>query len=904
MSSTSAFATSVNALLRTRASLLLSLFRPPAKALDRVRWVFWLLAIANLLFVTPMLAFGDAVAGPARLAAAVATVGLGCWWARVFVRGYVPWLSVIPEVIALLVITVGVGDPVRASGVLYTGLYFRATYGSPLAVVAATLAFLGALVGAELSSGALGAATIQQLITNAIGLVSVSLLMQVVVRALIQHEQSHARERSLRKAGTALVAASDRDSVVQAALEAIPELTRDSAARGALWFGDLSDEPHVIASCSSCPADELTLQALSEHARAQLFDGHPVELEAESPGTAWLLVPLTLQDELRGVLGIWTARRLSREIHESLRVLASEMALALETMTLSEDLHRRKGEERFRALVQHAADVIVILGADGYVRYTSPAAVQAWGRSSVDLEGTPIRQLVHPEDRETAAQLIDVVQKSGETSTAEFRLAHTDGSWRDFEVVATNLLQQAAVGGIVLNCHDVTESKALGSQLRELAFHDPLTGLANRALLADRLEHALARANRQHQPVAMMLLDLDDFKFVNDSLGHQAGDALLSEVGVRVRRCLRTEDTAARLGGDEFAVLLEDVRTQDEVLTVAERLLAELRDPIAVAGREVTVGMTIGVTLSTPAGESYDDLIRRADLALYRAKAQRKGSYALFDPSMEATAMQRLEIESDLRHALERGELRLVYQPILTLQEGHLAEVEALLRWQHPRRGTISPADFIPVAEETGLIVPIGQWVLEEACRQARAWHQQYPSARHLVMSVNLSARQFQRASLVADVERTLRQTGIDPHCLKLEITESVLMHDVETAIATCRALKELDVQLAIDDFGTGYSSLGQLKRLPFDTLKIDRSFVDGLGNDEQDTAIVQSVVTLAKSLNLSVTAEGIETQIQHAQLRLLGCERGQGFLFARPQGAELITALFGEDDESLRRSA
>ncbi|MBV8719821.1 MAG: EAL domain-containing protein, partial [Chloroflexi bacterium] len=478
----------------------------------------------------------------------------------------------------------------------------------------------------------------------------------------------------------------------------------------------------------------------------------------------------------------------------------------------------------------------------------------------------------------------------------EIRMRHADGSWRDFEVVATNLLGQPAIRGIVLNCHDVTERKLLEHQLTELAFHDPLTGLANRALLGDRLEHALARAGRHEKPVGVLLLDLDDFKLVNDSLGHQAGDTLLNEVASRIRTCVRADDTPARLGGDEFAVLLEGIASEADALAVAEKLVRALAVPIEVAGRDVTVGLSVGVALSTTS-TTVVDLLRQADLALYRAKAEGKGTCAVFDPSLESRALERLEIENDLRHALQRGELRVLYQPILSLDSRNIMEVEALVRWNHPQRGLLSPAVFIPVAEERGLIVSIGQWVLEQACRQIRIWQQQFPKAPPLVVSVNLSGRQFQHINLVADVQRTLQETGIAPHSLKLEITESVLMRDVEAAVATCDALKRLGVQLAIDDFGTGYSSLGQLKRFPFDALKIDRSFVDGLGQDQHDAAIVRSVVALARTLGLSVTAEGIETALQEAQVRSLGCELGQGFLFSRPQAPDVVASLLAGND-------
>jgi diguanylate cyclase (GGDEF)-like protein/PAS domain S-box-containing protein len=887
-----------------------TILRPPLAALARVRWVFGLLALANLVFLGPMLAFGSSQPAPVRLIGAVLAIGLGWWWSRTYALGRAHWLAVVPEGIALVVITVAVGDPVRASGVLYTGLYFRACYGSAPAVAVTTLAYLGAMVGGQLWSGTLGAGLFEQLVTNTIGFVSVAALMQVVVKALSQHERSLAREQALRRAGAELVAATDRAGIAHAALRGVSDLVRGEAIGSAIWFGS-PRALHLEASSDSAPEpllNDLALEDLPAAAGADLLAGRPVELDPDSGGAATgvhderfegpgLIVPLMIQRELRGVFCIWSTRRLAAETYESLHVLAAEVALALESITVTEDLHRRKSEERFGALVQHSADVIAIIGADGTLRYTSPAAARVWGRATDELVGAAGLQLVHVDDRSAARDLVTTVRESGGIATAELRFMNADRSWRDFEVVATNLLNQPAVAGIVLNCHDVTDRKALESQLRELAFHDPLTGLANRALLVDRLGHALARAGRQLQPLGVLVLDLDDFKVVNDSLGHQAGDTVLRQVATRIRSSLRSEDTAARLGGDEFAVLLEDVVSEADALAVADKLIAALGAPVSVAGREVSVGVSVGVALSTALGDSVEDLLRRADLALYRAKTEGKGTPAVFEPSLETRVQERLEVESHLRQALDRGELHLVYQPIVTLHDRQIVEVEALLRWQHPQRGLISPAAFIPVAEDTGLIVTIGQWVLEQACRQVRIWQQQRPSVPPLVVSVNLSGRQFQHASLVADVERVLRNTGIDPHSLKLEITESILMRDVEATVATCDALKRLGVQLAIDDFGTGYSSLGQLKRFPFDALKIDRSFVDGLGRNDQDAAIVQSVVTLARSLSLNVTAEGIETPAQEAHVRLLGCEHGQGYLFARPQPPELLTALLVETD-------
>jgi diguanylate cyclase (GGDEF)-like protein len=457
------------------------------------------------------------------------------------------------------------------------------------------------------------------------------------------------------------------------------------------------------------------------------------------------------------------------------------------------------------------------------------------------------------------------------------------------------MLDQPAVEGIVATCRDITQRKAFERELSRLAFSDTLTGLPNRALLLDRLTHALARADRQMRRVAVLFLDLDRFKVVNDSLGHASGDGLLVEVANRLGACLRTGDTAARLGGDEFTVLLEDVVDERQALEVAERIADALRLPILLDGREVFVSASIGIALSSPNRSEADGLLRNADLALYRAKADGRARYAIFDPSMEARALERLEVETDLRHALDRDELRVYFQPVVDLGTGFVNEVEALVRWERPGFGIVSPTAFIPIAEETGLIVQIGQWVLEEACRWAQRWQSFSAHQQPLVVSVNLSARQFQHPDLLADIERALQETGLDPRLLKLEITESVVMQDAQATIETLQSLKAIGIRVAIDDFGTGYSSLSYLKRLPVDTLKIDRSFVNGLGNDAQDTAIVDSVVALARTLQLSVTGEGVETAAQARHLKQLGCQRGQGFLFARPLPPEDLERLLDE---------
>ena len=432
--------------------------------------------------------------------------------------------------------------------------------------------------------------------------------------------------------------------------------------------------------------------------------------------------------------------------------------------------------------------------------------------------------------------------------------------------------------------------------LRYLAGTDPLTGLPNRTLFLNHLEQGLARAERWPRPVGVLFLDLDNFKVINDSLGHQGGDLLLVEIARRIRGCVRDNDTVARLGGDEFTVLVEDIDGVEEATALAERVAVTLRQPVRLGEREIFVSASVGVALSRPGKDGPESLLRNADMAMYQAKANGKARHAVFDQSMEARALARLELETDLRHALERNEFRVYYQPITALADGHIAEMEALIRWQHPVRGMVSPDEFIPIAEETGLIVALGQWVLETACRQGATWREAYPQEAP-VMSVNLSGRQFQHPSLVADIGHVLLQSGLAPSALKLEITESVIMHDAEATILALHELKQLGIQLAIDDFGTGYSSLSYLKRFRVDTLKVDRSFVHGLGQDSMDTAIVQSVVALAKALHLDVTAEGIETQAQRAELLALGCDRGQGYLFARPLPAAEMDMLLADHD-------
>jgi diguanylate cyclase (GGDEF)-like protein/PAS domain S-box-containing protein len=570
------------------------------------------------------------------------------------------------------------------------------------------------------------------------------------------------------------------------------------------------------------------------------------------------------------------------------------------------------------ALLDLAHDAILVWDLQtGSIQFWNRGAEQLYGWSEAEVLGrTPqaVLKTAFPK------QLAEINAELVRTGRWEGELVHTrrDGSP---VVVASRWALKLDRGGtpsavIGINS-DISSRKRAEAALEHQALHDALTGLPNRTLFGDRLERAVAHAERRKHLVAVLFLDLDNFKVINDSLGHQSGDAMLVEVAARLKSCVRAADTVARLGGDEFTILLEDLDTEAEAEHIAERIGQVLRGPFLVGDREVFISGSVGLALSAPwrvtsdslatgapARVNSDGLLRNADIAMYRSKVAGKARHSVFDSGMNKLAVERLELETDLRQALANGQLLVYYQPILSLVDGRVAEVEALLRWDRPGHGLVGPTTFIPIAEETGLIVPIGRWVLEQACAQAAAWHAAFPSDPPLVMSVNLSARQFQDPGLLADIHRALRTSGLDPRALKLEITESVAMHDIDATVAKLEVLRATGIQLAIDDFGTGYSSLAYLKRLPVDSLKIDRTFVEGLGHDMLDAAIVQTVVTLARTLQLNVVGEGIESQAQAAQLRALGCHSGQGFLFARPEPAEVISRHLREQSSSASRHA
>jgi diguanylate cyclase (GGDEF)-like protein/PAS domain S-box-containing protein len=611
-------------------------------------------------------------------------------------------------------------------------------------------------------------------------------------------------------------------------------------------------------------------------------DAGPIEEQIASTRLNVFLISFGAVTVLIGI--IWLA------FAGASRLLASQNR-RLQGMTVE----LQRSEARFRSLVQNSSDIVVVVDPAGRIAYESTAVQRVLGYAAGERLGGEIFDLIHPDDAGRVRTVLNgLAERDGGQATFQLRVCHADGSWRWMEGIGANLLGDPHVGGIVLNCRDISERKALEEQLEHQAFHDPMTDLANRALFADRVDHALTRLTRPGSgSLAVLFIDIDDFKTVNDSLGHSAGDALLRAVSERFRACVRPGDTAARLGGDEFGVLLEDANA-DSATRVAGRIQGAFTRPFAIEGRQLAVTVSIGIASTDTGARTADELLRNADAAMYTAKGRGKSRYEVFEPSMHARALRRLELRTELEQAVRRGEFRLYYQPVVDMRSGAATGVEALLRWQHADGRLVMPGEFVPLAEESGLIVPIGDWVLREACRQLATW-QGSGAPESFTMAVNVSARQVRRPAIVDEVRVALRDAGVSPSCLILEVTESALIDDTEGTASTIQRLKDLGVRIALDDFGTGYSSLSHLRRFPIDVLKIDRSFVAALGQAGDDAALVKSVLRLGQTLRLEVVAEGVETDEQLKRLVAMSGRLGQGYYFQRPVDGEAIRRLFFE---------
>jgi diguanylate cyclase (GGDEF)-like protein/PAS domain S-box-containing protein len=743
-----------------------------------------------------------------------------------------------------------------------------------------------------------------------VGMVLLMLLVLTRVGLLMRSVALTAeRERTLRAAAAAFVAGGDRRGVHAAALDAVDLLLGSTVV-----VSRIVD----LAAVSLQPGDEVVVTAGGRRAQtAGKPVAHPLLRAVEAAAPGWpqvesldrdLLARLDLRgrrghlvvrrvavhDELLALVLVVTATPPDGGTLETLDTLAAQLGLALESQTLSAELHLRQGEARFRALVQNSSDAILLVDQAALVTYQSPSAERVLGYPSDALLGTGLEDLSDPQDLlRLQSQLTEVLARPGLSRRVELRLRRRDGDLVDVEAVLNNLQDDPSVGATLVTIRDISERKRFELTLTHQAFHDELTGLANRALFTDRVAHALRRRGRDGLAMAVLLLDLDDFKTINDSLGHAAGDALLRAVSERLEGLLRPGDTTARLGGDEFAMLLADLPAEEAAVVAVERILATLAQPMVIDGREVFAHASIGVAYAGAETEDPEELVRNADAAMYVVKTDGKGRYAIFEPHMHAAAVHRLDLRAGLQRALDNDEFVLHYQPIVAMETGRLVGLEALVRWEHPQRGLMAPDSFIPLAEETGLVVPLGLWVLEDACRQMAEWSVLHPQ---VTVSVNVSQRQLRRPDFERDVDRVLRQSGVEPGRVNLEITESAVMTDVESTIQRLQGLKSLGVRIAVDDFGTGYSSFSWLRQLPVDVLKIDKEFVGELGHREQSGFLVATIIDLAHNLGLRTVAEGIERTAQLDRLRDLHCDLGQGFHLGRPMTAGAVVDLLAAE--------
>jgi diguanylate cyclase (GGDEF)-like protein/PAS domain S-box-containing protein len=709
-----------------------------------------------------------------------------------------------------------------------------------------------------------------------------------VVRA---HQQGIARERTLRTAGAALVGANDESQVVEAVRTALSGLDfgQSEIAVGLALFdgsGFRSIENGLHATFAAL--DSEAVRAFGGFDPA-LVEASTVEMLLPGPvptGASALVMPLRSAHSLTGALLVSGDARGLILMQDAIQALGFNAALALQRMALAHEIHQRASETHFRALIQNASDVILVVGADDQITYQTPSVTRVLGYEISELAGAPIRQLLHDDDIVPSLSTLNRMRQPGvhRVTQVDWRLLRADGRSIDAEVVCSNLLDDPDVKGLVLTIRDVTERRELERELKHRAFHDGLTSLANRGLFADRLEHALRRGARLNTLVVVLFIDLDEFKVINDTCGHAVGDEVLKRVATVLAGSIRSGDTAARLGGDEFALLVEEATSIAEVEALAGRVLKALAEPLELDGQNLSARASIGIATNEHTGDA-GEILQLADLALHEAKAAHKGSYRFFRDELRTDLVNRIERQDLLQRALDNGDFRLDYQPIVHMESAQIVGMEALVRWHDPVRGVIPPGAFISDAEESGLIVPLGEWVLRQAAEQAHQWQQTYPMLPPLRMSVNVSARQFREPGFAAMVADVLAQSPLLPHTLVLELTESLLIEDdgVAEVAEVLNQISALGVLFALDDFGTGYSALGYLRRFPINILKLDKSFVDDLLTSTDRGALVEAIIHLAQTLQLDLVVEGIELPAQNQRLRAMGCQLAQGFLYSRP---------------------
>jgi diguanylate cyclase (GGDEF)-like protein/PAS domain S-box-containing protein len=660
-----------------------------------------------------------------------------------------------------------------------------------------------------------------------------------------------------------------------------------------LWINSELRETYTLGSASDVVYFAYYL-ALFVAARAQLVapkaatvsHGLQGDLRGSLPIVALMAGAIALLDNRLQLANVQSPVLIVVLVCATLLVVAGQLLATREVVGLHRELATRRFDERLTELVRRSSDMIAICDADGIIRYASPSSEALLHATPSELSGRHLEAVLGPEGAHVRAVFDEVLRTAHSEQTASFSIESANGDKRSFKMVIANLTHVESIRGVTLNIRDVSDATRLNDQLRTLAFHDPLTLLANRALFSDRVHQAVKHIADGMTP-AVLFIDLDNFKTVNDSLGHGAGDALLRNFAHRLVQCTRAGDTVARLGGDEFAVLVDHAPDIDAALAVATQILDACRQPFDIDGRQLRVGCSIGIALSDRVS-NVERLMRNADAAMYSAKSHGKGHAEVFAPEMLRAARRRMRIENELATAIEMNQLEAHYQPIVDLASRHLVGVEALMRWRHPTRGLVSPGDFIPLAEETGQIIPMTQWMLNRACADAAKLQRDLPHGAGLRVSVNVSSRYLNHGHVAEEVRLALDANGLAADCLILEVTESLLLENSTRLERTFRELKMLGVRLALDDFGTGYSSLAYLHRFPIDILKIDRSFVERLARDKGDAegvdavALAKAILSLADALGLDTVAEGIELEEQRDTLLLLGCKTGQGYAFGK----------------------
>jgi diguanylate cyclase (GGDEF)-like protein/PAS domain S-box-containing protein len=871
----------------------------------RVQLLFCLLTLVTALFPMVLLPTTGLPVWPQQIVAALALTSLICWSVVIFRRGRVPLVlePVVP--VSLVVWGLATGDVRSMFGLLFVPLFQRAVYGPAREVWATAVVYYSAYLLVEIVVHGPVEVAQPRTLTNVLGVLFVAWVMYTLGRVLRLHEESARGEAIVARAGARLMAAECTDSLYSVVLEALDELTGELPTALCLWrirgrfFEEVAvrGEAALVRRITRVAASDVPPEMLAHLAEGREFfidrrtvtelmarlgpgpDGAPLDdLDVEV-----LICPLREGGKPVGSVVV-AAGHLPFGLRQSAMQLTVQAGLVLERLNLHKVV---------RGVVDGSADTFVTVNAEGRIEFVSAAVRDMLGQEPDEVLGAAVTDLVHPDDLDGLRNLmVDRQALDGHPEPVACRLRHRNGAWRDAEISARRVNGSDGRPAALLNVRDVTDRKALEAEVAFRAYHDGLTGLANRTHFAERLEQALERARRTRAVFAVAFLDVDDFKTVNDSLGHTAGDRLLEVVAHRLKDRLRAHDVAARFGGDEFAVLIEQAGNAHDAQGVVQRLIDGLSAPLTLDASVVTPRASVGlVVVEDPEAVTPPEIMRDADIAMYAAKRAGKGRLELFQQSMRVAVQEQLRLRTALARALDRGEFSLEYQPVFNLASGRVIGAEALLRWHHPDFGTVSPERFVSLAEDDGTIVAIGRWLVFEACRQLRHWHD-VAGSTDFVVCINMSARNFQDSQLVEIIADALRIHDVPPANLVVEITESTLIIDTDDAGHALRTLCDLGVRMAIDDFGSGYSSLSYLQRFPVDYLKIDRSFVAGIGRDPGTEALAHAIVRLAGALGIVAVAEGIEDAEQAAALRHWGCEHGQGFLFARPSPPDQLDVL------------